>query len=210
MPSQFEEAHALLLSLRDLYLKIYDRPVADELPVFFANKVAEVCASSLEAIKLILDFPSVPDNEHDPSLAGELILSFEEDVLPHVVVPIILALRTYILSGTPAKSPFLGTLQLVVDCCTYIDMLRPYYETNRNRQRSWKLGMCARDIKRELAKGKLLDLLSADFYETDAEEREAKAKRDQGPDERWTDEKEGEFADVWAEHETRQCQYLLS
>lgn len=202
MPSRFEDAHALLFSLRDLYRDIEDRSVANELPPFFTDKVAELCASSLEAIQLSLDFPSVPDDQHDPSLAGELILSFEEHVLPHTVLSIILALRTYILFGKPAKAPFLGVLQLVFDCCTYIDMLRPYYETNRNRQRSWKLGMCARDIKRELAKEKLLDLLPADFSETVDEDR----RSERGPDERWTDEKEGEFADVWSEFETRQCQ----
>ncbi|KAJ5720587.1 uncharacterized protein N7483_008521 [Penicillium malachiteum] len=164
MPSSFENALELLARQLELHVDLEDRPAAQNVPVNFKSDANNLCADVIAEVEGILNFPDIPQSEADPEKAGELVVDLEGYLLPELASLVVMAFKTYTRfgPGESASSPLLNSLDVLFKIANRIDVLRDYYMTSRNRQRSWKLGMFAKRIKDALRKGKLRMFVTGD------------------------------------------------
>lgn len=156
MPTSFIDAFELIECLLNLFKDLENLPV--DLGTIFRN----LRAATFIEVKGILNFNEVPSEDFDPEIAGDLVVYLEGYLLPHIAILVMLSFRAYTRYGVPASTAFDDSLGLLVDCSERVDGLREYYQSQRKRQRSWRLGIQAKRFKQALKNRQLGIFLSAE------------------------------------------------
>ncbi|KAJ5645333.1 hypothetical protein N7507_011344 [Penicillium longicatenatum] len=156
MPESFNDAFKLIEIMTSLFKDL------ENLPVDLETKVQNLRAATFTEIKGILNFNEVPTEDLDREIAGHLVINVEGYLLPHIAIMIMLSFRAYTQYGVPASTAFDDSLGLMVDCSERINALREYYESKLNLQRSWRLGIRAKNFKQALQKNQLREFLAAE------------------------------------------------